>query len=120
MRASFTPPKDLTLEGDASELAELRLVLEDGLESALHVKLKPHDPKPYDQALEDLVVQVANGPTVVAISGSQLSIAGARENIERFASFLNVLPGEHGHYECYPGNEWIDDASVPVVICCSS
>ena len=102
MRARFSPPNDLELRGNSSELAALRRKLEDDSSSSFQLQLEPHDPQPYSQALAVLSIDFDDGPVRVGISGGRISLSGSRDNIKRFASFLDIRPGEHNHYEYYP------------------
>ena len=74
-------------------------------------------PLPYEVLLEQLVVAVGSGPTLVRVVDSGVEIVASAANLERLASFVDVPAeagsGWHAHYEHYPGNEYIAANSEP-------
>ena len=123
MRAHWTAPLDLALVGSESELCDLRLrvlALAKGEGQEVQVRLASQsDPEPYCRLLSSLRIEVDDGPTLVDVRvGSELHVCGAPQSLAKFASFLDLQPGVHSHYEFYEGHEWIRASSVPLVIEC--
>lgn len=116
MHIYFTPPKDLLLAAPTDELDRLGQFLGTAKNRRFAVDV-PVDPSPYFTSLSALVVKVSHGPVLVAVHDSSLCLEGDSANLATLGSFFaSAALGSHVHYEWYPGNEWIDAASIPLVI----
>jgi hypothetical protein len=78
-------------------------------------------PAPYNIWLESLVVCVGAGKLVASVDGNrELKITGGAKNVETLASYFAFPPGTpDGHYthlEYHPGDKWIAEESVPIVV----
>jgi hypothetical protein len=75
------------------------------------------DPTPYETALSALEIVIGSGPAEVSIRGSAVRLCGSRDSHEGLASFFEAAAGsDHVHFEWFPGNEFVAETSVPLVI----
>jgi hypothetical protein len=116
---------ELKLSGSPSELRNIASQI---------VQLKPGctirlpadqtaDPAPYPRLLVALEVVASSGAVKVSVIKGDLLATGSAAALATFASFFQfedcALSGAHGHHEWYPGNEYIDSNSRPLVISCT-
>ena len=77
-------------------------------------------PKPYDQLLSFLTINVTTGPVCARVELDTLSISAGPEFLIPFASFFNfddeTPSGHHVHHEYWEGNTYITPNSTPMVI----
>jgi hypothetical protein len=116
MRIRYTPPHDLELAASEHELQQLARALAHGRNEEF--RSEPHcSPEPYERVLEAIQVRVTSGPAEVRIHESTLWLSGSASNLDRLSSFFSsVAPHEHAHFEWFPGNEFVSESSVPLVI----
>ncbi|MEH2192937.1 MAG: hypothetical protein V7K98_09875 [Nostoc sp.] len=79
-------------------------------------------PAPYDSCLNSLVIRKSDCSVKVMVAGSSLKIEGTPEKLKVFADWFNfgdsTESGYHNHFDYYEGNEWVDPASVSLIISC--
>lgn len=114
----FSHPNELLLAAPAAELHRLQRLVETATEHDFPAGI-PADVSPYGTHLDVLAIRVSEGPVLVSVHGSELRIAGGPETLAPLGSFFAAAVGSHTHYEWYPGNEWIDAQSIPLVIGCT-
>ncbi|WP_442913916.1 Imm32 family immunity protein [Kribbella sp. NBC_00382] len=114
---------EFELSGRRSEFAMLADLLKTG---SGEIVLEPvADPRPYDGALERLVVRAA-GELLVSLRAEPVSgvlefVGGAKylallgENFESFA-VESAGPGDNFHLEYYEGHFYLAADSVPLVV----
>lgn len=121
----YTSPLDVEIEGTQVDLAEVAVrVRALATTGAGRISFSGHSkgsPAPYDIWLESLVVCVGVGRLVASVDGNrELKITGGAKNVETLASYFAFQPGtangHHKHLEYYPGNNWIAEESVPIVV----
>jgi hypothetical protein len=78
------------------------------------------DPAPYSRILLAFEVVVSNDAVKVSVADDTLLVTGSVAKLTAFASFFQFEDrapiGAHGHHEWYPGNDYIDSSSRPLVI----
>ncbi|MCY7286385.1 MAG: hypothetical protein LH679_23805 [Cyanobacteria bacterium CAN_BIN43] len=79
------------------------------------------DPAPYSSRLSFLIIRKSKRSTKVAIVTDRLDVEGEPEKLEVFADWFDFEADAshyqyHCHFEYYPGDRWIDPASLPLVI----
>jgi hypothetical protein len=76
------------------------------------------EPFPYDFLVENLHVNMGEGPVLLKVLDSNVFISGGVAQLSAFTSFLrfDMDTDEHHHYEYFHGNESIHPDSVALVI----
>ena len=122
----YTPPHDLEIEGAQQDLAEIEARIralaqvDKGVIEILGDSIG--SPAPYQTWLESLVIMAGTGALVASVARDRrLNITGSAANLEIMASYFAFRPdtpdGHHTHLEYHPGDEWIAQESVPIVVC---
>ena len=113
------------ISGTYIELLRLKQEIEEFLKSDVEtltieasIDCQPH---PCDITIPKIVIEKGQGPTKVSVINNQeVHIRGDLDNLEMFAIYFEFsaesTSGDHGHFEYYEDNEWIDRESEPVVI----
>ncbi|MFD6446787.1 hypothetical protein ACFWEJ_16900 [Promicromonospora sp. NPDC060204] len=112
--------RELELSGTGQEFLRLSRDLRSA-DSAFSLFEDP-DPHPYETALRRMEIRQAVGKVkihvpadgVLEIGGDSDSMAFLAENIEDFA--VSASGSYHWHVEHFPGHEYLDEASVPLVV----
>jgi len=121
MKLLFSPPSELAIVGITSELGDLR----EGISRLASNQVGTFsitaefgfDPAPYTEHLRRLRIEISDGPTLVHVDKEgSLSIHGSPESLSKFASFIDVRPGDHTHFEYFPGADWIHEHTTPLVV----
>jgi len=120
----YSPPDDLEISGDVSDLAAVA----DGLHRVAAQKISairiPADDTCdrglYVMVLSELVLQRATGLPRVAVICNSVEILGAAEGLDVVASYFefpgDAEVGEHHHLEYYEGATHLLRQSCPVII----
>lgn len=125
----YSPPLDVEIEGTREDLASIetrvRALAELGTGAIEVVGDSTGIPTPYQFWLERLVIAVGSGPLLASVDGNRtLTLTGSPTHLDTLASYFAFLPGardgDHTHLEHHPGDRWITDESVPIVICLRS
>jgi len=78
------------------------------------------DPAPYAIALIAFRAQATQGPTKIAVIGSEVVVEGSADTFEAFASYFDfpqdAVPLQHTHHEFFEGDKYIHQDSIPMVI----
>jgi hypothetical protein len=84
---------------------------------------KDAKPAPYARLLVALEVVASNDAVKVSVIDDSLLVTGSPAKLKTFASFFQfedgARKGSHTHHEWYPGNEYVDPHSRPLVISCT-
>ena len=121
----YTSPLDVEIEGTQMDLAKIAVrVRALATTGAGKISFSGHSkgsPAPYKSWLESLVVCIGAGKLVASVDGNRkLRITGGAKNVETLASYFAFPPGtpdgHHNHLEYHPGDKWIAEESVPIVV----
>ena len=121
----YTSPLDVEIEGTQVDLAEIgvrvRALATRGAGKISFSGRSKGTPAPYNIWLESLVVCVGAGRLVASVDGNrELTITGGAKNVETLASYfafpIGTPDGHHKHLEYHPGDKWIAEESVPIVV----
>jgi hypothetical protein len=115
--------REMELRGTAAELADLADLLISGFGSVDldHVA----DPSPYSRSLSRINVVRASGPVAMtcATGSGELDIRGGHAqldllaaNVQGFADGWDGDATSHVHIDYFPGHDYLDESSEPVVI----
>jgi hypothetical protein len=115
--------RELELRGTAAELTELAGLLTSGSGSVAldHVD----DPAPYDRSLSSITVVRTSGPVVItcAAGSGELYIRGGSPQLDLLAAnvqgFADDWDGDdmsHLHIDYFPGHDYLDESSEPLVL----
>lgn len=115
------------ITGDATAFRDLRTALAAFLssrESRFEVSVsRAATQTEYPWVLKRLRCTAGVGPVYVSVDESVLAVEGGKANLERFISFLEFEDhesGAHRQYEYAPGNTYIQEHSLPLVLSCNS
>lgn len=115
--------RELELRGTVEELTELAGLLTSGSGSVAldHVA----EPSPYDRSLSSITVVRTSGPVVItcAAGSDELYIRGGSPQLDLLAAnvqgFAENWDGDnmsHLHIDYFPGHDYLDESSEPLVL----
>ncbi|BAZ51805.1 hypothetical protein JMG10_38835 [Nostoc ellipsosporum NOK] len=114
---------EINLSGTPADLRSIRQSILELLQSQdvqICILANEVDPAPYDSCLNSLLICKSDCSLKVMLSASSLKIEGTLEKLKVFAGWFDFSDstesGYHNHFDYYEGNEWVDPASVPLVI----
>ncbi|MFW9263635.1 hypothetical protein [Nostoc sp. CALU 546] len=114
---------EIDLSGTSTDLKSIRQSILELLQSQdvqICIPANEVDPAPYDSCLNSLLIRKSDCSLKVMVSASSLRIEGTAEKLKVFAGWFDfndsTESGYHNHFNYYEGNEWVDPASVPLVI----
>ena len=125
IKLRYTSPLDVEIEGTQEDLAEIedrvRALASTGTGKMSFLGHSKGSPAPYNIWLERLVICIGAGTLVASVDGNrELKITGGAKNVETLASYFAFPPGtadcHHNHLEYHPGDKWIAEKSVPIVV----
>ncbi|MEH2235251.1 Imm32 family immunity protein [Nostoc sp.] len=106
--------------GDLRNIGQSILELFEAQDVQVCIPANEVDPAPYDSCLNLLLIRKSDCPVKVMVAGSSLKIEGTPEKLKVFADWFNfgdsTESGYHNHFDYYEGNEWVDPASVSLII----
>ncbi|MEH2325610.1 MAG: hypothetical protein V7K32_19025 [Nostoc sp.] len=106
--------------GDLRNICQSILELFEAQDVQVYIPANEVDPEPYDSCLNSLLIRKSDCSVKVMVAGSSLKIEGTPEKLKVFADWFNfgdsTESGYHSHFEYYEGNEWVDPASVSLII----
>lgn len=79
------------------------------------------NPAPYARSIETIALAIAEGPVRISVlQDGHVSVSGSRKSLETLAAWFDwgddSPDGHHAHYEGWPGNEYVAEESVPMVV----
>ena len=121
MKLLHSPPSETAIVGATSELGALREGITDLVANqagTLTIAAEAdYDPTPYSEHLQRIHIEVTDGPILVKVGTDRdLHISGSPVSLAKFVSFIDVSPGNHTHFEHFPGAEWIHELTTPLVV----
>lgn len=115
----FTDGKEVEITGSPAALRSVRLAILKLLSSpiaSIRLPVAVRDPGPYTCSLAELVVERAEGPSLVSVTQGALSITGCDASLARLATWFDISTCHHSHFEPLPDDPHHSAESIPLII----
>ncbi|MFB9356802.1 Imm32 family immunity protein [Actinoplanes nipponensis] len=117
--------REMELRGTAAELTDFASLLISG-SGSLDLD-RVGDPSPYGRSLSRVNVLLASGPIAVvcSVGSDELEIRGGLPQLNLFATNVRGFADDadamsHLHIDYFPGHDYLDESSDPLVIALAS
>lgn len=114
-----TDGNEVEIRGSSGALRSVRLAILKLLSSSvpsIRLPVTVRDPSPYTCSLTELVVERAEGPSLVSVTHGALSIVGCDDSLARLATWFDISTGHHSHFEPLPDDPHHSAESIPLII----